>query len=198
MDALKKNLALFPQLENSFLFFMAALITGGFGDRLMPAPVLDLLEGDRVGHLICGFLVIIFTIEIFNDKIKSIFQPLMYSAVIFVLYIIISKQSPKFFLGSIVLLLINFLIYKQYEILRDNVSDKEDPNRKSKMKKLLNIYNLITTLIIGVVICGFSMYFSKQYTSHAHKSKSFLEFLAKFLLEGSSKIYKGTAKVFDE
>jgi hypothetical protein len=112
------------------------------------------------------------------------------------LYIIISKQSANGFLITIALLLVNYFIRKQAQILENNVSDKEDKNRKSKINSLYKTSKVVLIITILVSTYGFYNYFMKQYNSHRKSSKTLFEFLIKFLFEGSNKIYKGAEKVF--
>lgn len=192
-----KFLDKFDDVSESLLFFVAAIITGGFGDRIIPPTLLEYLDGDRVAQLICSFFLVIFSIEVFTDEVKSIFDPIKYSLIIFLLYIVISKQSVNGFVMTSCLLLINYFIRKQAHILEKNVTDKEDKNRKSKIKNLNKLSKYIIILTIIVTLYGNYNYFMKQYKDHRKSSKTFLEFLAKFILEGSNEIYKGKKKVFE-
>lgn len=187
----------FDDVSESLLFFVAAIITGGFGDRIIPNTVLDYLDEDRMAQVVCSFFLVIFSIEVFTDKVKSILDPLLYSFIIFFLYIIMSKQSANGFFITTGLLLLNYFIRKQAHILENNVSDKEDKNRKSKIKTLYKSSRGILIITILVSLYGFYNYFMKQYNDHRKNSKDFITFLIKFLFEGSNKIYKGTEKVFD-
>lgn len=108
-----------------------------------------------------------------------------------------SKQSANGFFITTGLLLLNYFIRKQAHILENNVSDKEDKNRKSKIKTLYKSSRGILIITILVSLYGFYDYFMKQYNDHRKNSKDFITFLIKFLFEGSNKIYKGTEKVFD-
>jgi hypothetical protein len=192
-----KFLDKFDDVSESLLFFVAAIITGGFGDRIIPPTLLEYLDEDRVAQLICSFFLVIFSIEVFTDKVKSIFDPIKYSLLIFLLYIVISKQSVNGFVMTSCLLLINYFIRKQAHILENNVTDKEDKNRKSKIKNLNKLSKYTIMLTIIVTLYGNYNYFMKQYKDHRKSSKTFLEFLAKFILEGSNEIYKGKKKVFE-
>jgi hypothetical protein len=191
-----KFLNKFDDLSESLLFFVAAIITGGFGDRIIPHTLLEYLDEDRVSQLLCSFFLVIFSIEVFTDKVKSIIDPLKYSLLIFVLYIAISKQSGDRFLITVGLLMINYFVRKQAYILKNNVTDKEDKNRKNKIKNLNKASTFILILTTIVTAHGMYNYFIKQYNEHRKTSKNFLEFLGKFFLEGSNKIYKEQKRVF--
>ena len=168
-----KFLNKFDDLSESLLFFVAAIITGGFGDRIIPHTLLEYLDEDRVSQLICSFLLVIFSIEVFTDKVKSIVDPLIYSFIIFVLYIAISKQSGDRFLITLGLLMINYFVRKQAYILKNNVTDKEDKNRKSKIKNLNKASTYILILTTIVTAHGMYNYFIKQYNEHEKLQKTF-------------------------
>jgi hypothetical protein len=181
----------FPTLSNSVLLFYISLLSG-WGEKLLPPRIIDILETNRLAQIIAAFFLVVFSIEIFNDKVTSIKQSFSYAFAIFVLYILISKQNSQFFLISIILLLLNYFIYKQLVILRDNVSN----DTKIKEKKLHKIHKIITYITIGVISIGFITYFIKQYNEYGKQSSHFIDFLLKFLLEGSNRMYESKDRVF--
>tara|TARA_B100001093_G_C26842401_1_gene1021165 strand:+ start:2241 stop:2858 length:618 start_codon:yes stop_codon:yes gene_type:complete len=201
MTYIKNTLSKFERVDNALLFFIAAIITGGYGDRLIHHGVLEYLDGDRVAQLICSFFLIIFSIEVFNDKVTSLKESLTYSLIIFIGYLIISKQSPKMFLISVVLLLINYLLWKKIEIIEnnknENTGDENSQENNNNIDGLKSIHKFILTITIFSVIIGVILYFTRQYNDHRNQSDSFIMFFLKFLFEGSNTIYQGKAKVFD-
>tara|TARA_X000001036_G_C20358500_1_gene675519 strand:- start:22 stop:591 length:570 start_codon:yes stop_codon:yes gene_type:complete len=181
----------FPNLSNSVLLFYISLLSG-WGDKLLPPRVTDFLEANRLAQIIAAYFLVVFSIEVFNDKVTSIGQSFGYAFAIFGLYILISKQNPKFFLLSIGLLLVNYFIHKELVILRENVTE----DTKKKEKELSKIHKILTYITIGVISVGFITYFMKQYKEYGSESSNVGEFLLKFLLEGSNRMYEAKDRVF--
>jgi len=180
----------FPNISNSVLIFYMSLL-GGWGEKLLPARVIDYLETNRLVQIVAAYFLVVFSIEVFNEKVTSIGQSLGYAAIIFVLYIIVSKQTPLFFLASITLLLINYFVYKELTILRDNVT----VDTVTREKKLAFIHNIITYITLVTISVGFVQYFIKQYNIYG-EDESLCKFIGKFLLEGSNRVYSTKDQVF--
>jgi hypothetical protein len=187
---MKTFLEKFPQISNSVLIFYISLLSG-WGDKLLPPRIIDYLETNRLAQIIAAYFLVVFSLEIFNDQVTSIGQSLAYALTIFVFYIVISKQTPSFFIGSIVLLLVNYFVYKELTILKENVS-KDTKQKENNLNNLHQILNYITMISISI---GFITYFVKQYQEYG-ENESLLTFVGKFLLEGSNRMYQKGDRVF--
>ena len=67
---------------------------------------------------------------------------------------------------------------------------------KKKEKELSKIHKILTYITIGVISVGFITYFMKQYNEYGKESSNVGEFLLKFLLEGSNRMYEAKDRVF--
>ena len=121
MEIIDDFLKNFPHIQNSVLIFYISLL-GGWGDKILPYKVTELLENNRLAQLIACFFLILFSIEVFSDKIKFVYDSLIYSSIILIIYIFISKQPPFYFYLTIILLLINFFMYKQTLMTNEKIS----------------------------------------------------------------------------
>ena len=175
MDVLKKK---FPKVPHALVLFIIILITG-YSDRLLPPRVIDFLDTNRIAQLVITYLLILFS----NDKMDDISQAFKRAFVIFIVYIIVSKQSIEFFCATVILLIITYFINKQKDIYKKKGQDKS-AKQFDVTEKIL--YSIVTL----VVIIGFSSYFMKQYSAHGSKSSNLLMFIIKFLLVGRETDYK--------
>ena len=89
-------------------------------------------------------------------------------------------------------MLVNYFIHKELVILRENVTE----DTKKKEKELSKIHKILTYITIGVISVGFITYFMKQYKEYGSESSNVSEFLFKFLLEGSNRMYEAKDRVF--
>jgi len=181
----------FPGISNSILLFYIGLL-GGWGDRLLPPRVMDFLEESRKSQLVLVYILILFSIEIFGDKVTNIGNSFLYAFIILFFFLIISKQSIPFFFVSIILLLITYFVNKQKNLIKDNIH-KSTKRTESKLEFAENILILSTIATVGI---GFTLYLIKQYKAYGSKSSNIFIFLSKFLLEGSNRIYNSSSNVF--
>ena len=86
---------------------------------------MNMLEEYRLAQLFATFFLIMFTIEVFNDKVLRVTESFAYSLMILLIYIIISKQEPIFFFISIILLLVIYLINKQKDMLHNDIKQED-------------------------------------------------------------------------
>jgi len=162
--------------------FLARLVYP-YGKEFMPYKFTKLIKTNKIAQLIICFLLIYFTFEI-SDNINS-YKELSYNFIdniyrtfiVFILYIIVTKQSLTFFLISI---FIGFVIYAIYTEIEKN---KELTNER---KELLKSIKTAMLYVFFVFLCiGFSLYFVDKYKKYRKKSKYFYQFLLKFMYYGS-------------
>ena len=197
-----KFLERFPLVQNAVIIFYMTLLTG-WGDKLLPYKVMNILEEYRLAQLFATFFLIMFTIEVFNDKVLRVTESFSYSLMILLIYIIISKQEPIFFFISIILLLVIYLINKQKDMLDNDIKQEEkdtDTNKKNQInqtiKTLDTANNVLRYVTIAVIAYGCITYFIKQYKDHGAESHNIFTFFMKFLLEGSNQVYGKKARIF--
>ena len=185
-----KFLERFPLVQNAVIIFYMTLLTG-WGDKLLPYKVMNILEEYRLAQLFATFFLIMFTIEVFNDKVLRVTESFSYSLMILLIYIIISKQEPIFFFISIILLLVIYLINKQKDMLDNDIKEEKDTDTDKKnqinqktIKTLDTTNKVLSYITIAVTAYGCITYFIKQYKDHGDESHNIFTFFMKFLFSG--------------
>tara|TARA_Y100000389_G_scaffold186801_1_gene207568 strand:- start:961 stop:1584 length:624 start_codon:yes stop_codon:yes gene_type:complete len=183
-----------------FLFFVTLL--SAFGDQLLPPSILKVLSENRAAQLVAAYFLVVFTLEgLILAGDSSLWSSLVYGFLVFVAYIVISKQTNLTFIISVVLLGINYMLYKQILIWNtekakapasslDEYTDKID-----KLKLVQKIIGIITVVFIAF---GVALYFRKEYKDHGEKSSNIFQFILKFFLEGSNLTYDKQARIFSD
>ena len=115
------------------------------------------------------YLIIIFTIDFTSKNSMSIVEILTKSLIIYIFYILLSKQNYITLYIIIILLIAVYLCYIQSNYLINLDKNNEE-----------NIYNTVSeylTYLIGIVaIIGFAVYFTQQYNDH-YDDFDFLKFI---------------------
>jgi len=138
-----------------FLLFIA--ISANFlGNTLSCNLQYNFISNPYLRHFFL-YLIIVFTIDFTSKSSKSIIEILTKSLIIYIFYVILSKQNYITLYIVIIMLIAIYFIYIQTNYLKINNLD--------------TIYydNLTSNLIYGVGIIssiGFILYFNKQYNDH--------------------------------
>lgn len=144
-----------PQVRAVFLLFIA-ICANFLGNTINCGLQKTFTENPIVRHLFL-YLIVLFTIDFTSKQDLPLDQVIFKSFVIYLFYIILTKQSLASLVIIIILLISCYLIYIQMNY------EKSKKNNTKDYEELLN--NL--TLGIGVVsIIGFALYLNKQYNDH--------------------------------
>jgi len=103
------------------------------------------------------YLIIVFTIDFTSKNSKSITEVLTKSLIIYIFYIMLSKQDYITIYIVIIMLIAIYLIYIQTNYLKNNNLDTTYYD------------NLTSNLTYGIIIIssiGFILYFNKQYNEN--------------------------------
>lgn len=177
---------------NTSLFLVYLAFITAWGDKLLPADVVTYLDNHRLGQLVTGIFIILFSLEIFTNDDMNTIETIVYTFLIFIAYIITSKQSPTFFIITLGLLTINYFIDKSIRL--NNKGEKEFIS--IRMDILEKIYKIVNISIVLMVLLGGSFYIHKQYIDHRSESSNIVMFLFKYFLEGSQRHYGNAKRVF--
>lgn len=181
-------------IGSSLLLFYIHLLVG-WGEKLLPAKLMAMLEENRGAQFIAGMFLALFTVEVFG-KTRSITESFAYALGIFGLYVVVSKQSPAFFLATTALLMVAYFIQKKRDMLDDDAEDAADSDEMEREQtRLESMQRIVLTLAIGVAVVGVTIYFRKQYMDHG-AGQSLPGFVARFLIEGSAQEYSEDQRVF--
>lgn len=138
-----------------FLLFIA--ISANFlGNTLNCGLQFDLTTTPILRNLFL-YILIVFTIDFTSKKSMSVQEILSKSLIIYIFYIMLSKQDYITMYIVIILLISTYLCYLQSSYLKENDKDT------------IFFDELSSFLIYGIgiiTIIGFLMYFSRQYNEH--------------------------------
>tara|TARA_B110000483_G_scaffold146558_1_gene174877 strand:- start:74 stop:655 length:582 start_codon:yes stop_codon:yes gene_type:complete len=176
-----------------FMFILA--LFSAWSWQLLPSKVIDLFETDRRAQLVVLFLLVLFTVDLFKPEV-AFHMNLINALAIFVLYLVISKQSLNFFLITVAMLVVNTVLtnYVQHydNLVTDGSASENDKKVLGKLKMALKASLLATG---AVIVFGSLTYFKTQYSEHRGKSSSLLQFLGRFVFAGSEKQQEQTGLV---
>lgn len=144
-----------------FLLFIA--ISANFlGNTLNCGMQFDLVTTPILRNIFL-YIIIVFTIDFTSKNSMSVGEILSKSLIIYIFYIMLSKQDYVSMYIIIILLIATYLCYLQTNYLKQNNTDIDiDIDTK--------FYDDLTSfLIVGIgliTLIGFIMYFNKQYNEH--------------------------------
>jgi hypothetical protein len=148
-----------------FLLFIA--ISANFlGNTLNCGLQFDLTSTPLLRNLFL-YIIIVFTIDFTSKDSMSVEEVLTKSLIIYIGYIMLSRQDYMTMYIVIILLVATYLCYVQTNYLKQNGKDTK------------NLDELSSFLIFGiaaVTLIGFIMYFNKQYHDHK-KDFNFVKFI---------------------
>jgi hypothetical protein len=138
-----------------FLLFIA--ISANFlGNTLNCGLQYNLTTTPYLRHLFL-YILIVFTIDFTSKNSMSVGEILTRSLIIYIFYIMLSRQNYITMYIVIILLIAIYLVYLQTNYIKENNNDTSFYD------------NLSSFLIFGVgivTLVGFVMYFYKQYNDH--------------------------------
>jgi hypothetical protein len=142
-------------IRSVFLLFIA--ISANFlGNTLNCGIQFDLTTTPLLRNIFL-YILIVFTTDFASKKSMSVGEILSKSLIIYIFYIMLSKQDYITIYIIIILLIATYLCYLQTNYLKDN-------------NKNYNFYDELTSFLIygiGIVtVIGFLMYFSRQYNDN--------------------------------
>ena len=180
------------------LFGFILALFSGWSPQLLPHRLIDIFDTNRKAQLIVLFLLVMFTLNLFNPKtpFKII---LLRSILLFFLYLIITKQSLTSFLLMIGFLVLNAILSNYIEYYKIQQDKTNDTNKKKyynnyiiNLTKTRNASSIITVIII---IVGVLLYLNKQIKDHYKSGDNIMIFILKFLFEGGRKQRSVTGSV---
>lgn len=181
------------------LFGFILALFSAWSWQLLPHSIIEVFDSSRKAQLIVLFLLVMFTINLFNPETP--FVTIIYrSGIVYLLYLAITKQSLDSFVLMMGCLIINAIISNYIEYYNIQLEKTESPTKKvlieNKKKMLSNTLNVSLVITVAVIIHGISAYLMKQYKDHYNKKDSLIMFLLRFLFEGSKVQRKSTGTIF--
>lgn len=180
MELLKISLNVDYFFKGIFLIFLTLI--GNFLSTSMPCKLQKLLSENIYVKNISLFILIYFTIDVFKDNSIK-YHPLEIlksTFLIFISYILFTKQNLFTSVIIIILLIIQYILYNANAYYKDKVKDNNlnlDYDIKKNIKIIDNTYNYILILITIIMILGFINYYIMQKKNYKNNFK-----ISKFLL----------------
>lgn len=138
-----------------FLLFIA--ISANFlGNTLNCSLQFDLTSTPILRNLFL-YILIVFTIDFTSKSSMSVDQIMTRSLIIYIFYVMLSKQDYLTMYIVVILLIASYLCFLQTNYLKENKKDT---------KFFDDLYSFLIFGIGAVTLIGFLMYFNKQYNDH--------------------------------
>jgi hypothetical protein len=144
------------------LFLLVLVISGNYIGELLGCRMKNVLHNNIYVKQITLFLLIYFTIGLVGDKSKHPIDVFKDTAILYVLYIILTKTHLYF---TVIIL---FLIFSLYII--DELENYNNDNKINYDKEMYNNYKMnIMEISIIVIIAAFSHYLYSKKMEYKNK-----------------------------
>jgi len=152
---------IFP-LYSIFIFIL--LVSAGEILRIFPCSVVDIIENNIYMKHFIGFLAMIFFVVLLvpipDKKLNNILSK---SALMYAIFILISKTESQFFIPIIVLLGATYLLILKKVEYRESIDRKENIQETlKKIDTIVFINNSILIIIAILIIIGFILYLGRK------------------------------------
>lgn len=160
------------KIKGVFLLFLALL--GNFLAKVLPCNLQTLFKNNMIIKHLILFMLIYFTIHVYHDDIIHPKRLLLSSLIIYLLFLLFSKQSFNFSFIIIVLLCVEYILHSYISFYKNKL-EKNETNDKSKQENknindfidlLKKISVIILYIIVVVLIIGSISYYNKQKNSY--------------------------------
>ena len=180
-----------------FLFYLA--LGTAWMWNILPPDLIQLFNKNRTIQMVFAYLALVFTVDLYNTAAeKSVLASLLYSALLFLWFILTSKLHLKANLAIIGILFFSFLVYKyndknkkKLELLKNDKDSHflQQEALKSQINRLAHIQHLCFFIVVVITLVGNFFYLKEHHKKYYKKDKGILDFLLKYLFKGSKKFY---------
>ena len=120
------------------------------------------LQYNYIAKHVIIICIIYFTIDYSNSKVFHPMQTLLLTGLIWLFYILISKQNLTFTIIIFGLITLIYFLYDFMNYYKDQIKQTKDKELQSKIDTLDKIITYTTYIIIGISVIGFLKYYSFQ------------------------------------
>lgn len=173
---MENNLFNLPSFNVLIIFLM---ISDNYLAELIPCNVQKLLNSNKgmlLKHII-AYLTLVFFVSLNEEKFnKSMWSLFKKSTIIYLLFLLLTKNNKYTFFIVMLLLLITYIMYLTYKTYLNN--NKQDLNKlqNSYLNNYEKINKIFNYLIFVILIIGFMSYLGQK--KYEYKSKfSYLNFI---------------------
>lgn len=166
------------------LFILYLVISGNFIGNTFSCKLQKLLQNNMIfKHLIGFMLLFFFNVFIGESRDISPLNQLLYTLVVYIIFIITTKTNIYFLLIVIFIMFINYLLNETIYFYK-NKYDKNDKNDKNDKKEdylykinlIKKIQFIICIIMVSLILIGFVIYIIQKYNEYNKEFK-----ISKFL-----------------
>ena len=155
----------------SGLFLLFAIILGNLLNETIGSQLEYYVEDNIIVKYIIIFIIIYYTVG-FTNEISHPLEHLKHSVLLFLLFIMATRNYLSISILSFIFIIINFTINSYIKYYENN----EDDIKRDEIKSLISYSHNLTVIIIIVVFIGF---ISKIMVESKKKKFNLLEYLIK-------------------
>jgi len=146
-------------LKGTFLILLA--VAGNFIAETLGCNTQKFLTHNIFGKHLVLFLIIYFALDLTNDKPMSPVQILTTTSLVYLFFLLFTKQGPFFTMITFCILISMYITYNQMKYLKEN-----DKLKKEDERKLHQIIYYLQISFVLFLIIGYSRYYMKQRSDH--------------------------------
>ena len=158
-------------------------ISGNFLAQTMGCRFQELLTNNMFAKSLFVFFIIYFTVNFTASVSTSPTKLFVLSVLVWLFFVLLSKNNLVFTLIVLVLLIILFTINNYIDYYKNLLANETDENKKKKYNELIDkldkAYLGIELGALTLLIIGFIIYFGQKYKEYKNKEGGFK--LVKFI-----------------
>ena len=139
----------------SGIFLFMAIILGNFLDTTVGHKIETFLNSSLISKFIIIFIIIFFTVHFSSKDVIHPFEHLKHSVIIFILYIMMTRNYLYISILSFSLIIVNFII-------NTYITYYENKKNNEKIKEFINYSFYMTRIIISIICISFFIRFLKS------------------------------------
>ena len=174
-------LSLDDKLPLYSIFIIFLIVSAAFITELFPCKLRKVLTNNiYLKHFFAFLTMIFFIVLTTQEKTKDIFNTIIKSFIIYIIFIFTVKTDYRFFITIIILLLIIYILVLKKNELKDMIEIEKNEFVKNELNNYYNnivfINNILFVLSIILIIIGFSIYYGEKKFQYK-KDFNFIVFL---------------------
>ena len=157
------------------LIFLA--ISGGFLLETLGCRFRELLSNNMFAKYLFVFFIIYFTVNFTASVSTSPTKLLVLSVLVWLFFVLLSRNNIVFTLIVLVLLITLFTINNYIDYYKNLLANETDENKKKKYSELIDkldkAYLNIEVGTLTLLVIGFVVYFGQKYKEYKNKEGGF-------------------------
>ena len=167
---ISSDLMLKYELLVKAVFIIIITVSVNFLGSTVNCDLQAALTNMPIARHVCFILMLVFLLDFFNKSSMPPFKMIGTSIIVYIMFLLISKQSGMFLSINLGVILVIYLLSLQVAYSRTELDNLKTQEEKDEMEKKINNYNKIKKILIiasgGLVLFGFGSYVQKQMKDH--------------------------------